>query len=408
MSSLEQATTPKDTGGQSVAGQQVDPKQAKLMERVRAALPSVIEASAAMDHAHDALRDKALGKAIDDERTALFALMKAIEEFSDLKQMTELAWGEQEGIVEKLGQPDQAREVGEGVRRNVGRVERLKALIADELAQLAQAPPPKDPKQADAQKQQLEQEKQKLGYAEVLRGQAAEALGKLDKALGDAKSDATVPAKEADAKLLELRKLFFSVIEHLQQLIRDQGETHDQTSAASAEDDFARAPKLPGLLSREDEHGKLAKAITDALAAQADAAGKQPQPQPGAPSAKALAGAADEVRAATGDMLDATGTLTKAKEGKQSMTLDPATKSEEKAIEHLTNALKLLQPPPQQKQDDQKQDQKQDQKPEPKKDQQQQQQQGGAGQRARDEDAKRQKERQQKAQPQSDAMDQDW
>ena len=420
VSSLEQQVQPHEVNGQSVAGKPVDPKQAKVMERVKAALPSVIEASGAMDRARGDLSDKQVAKAADDERTALLALAKAIEEFADLKQTIDLAWEEQERVVQLLGPegaqvPDRARETGDGVRRNLARVERLKSLVADELAQLAeqrdQKADDKDPKQAEAHKQALEQERQKLAYAETLRGQAADAIAKLDKALGDAKADPLAQAKDADSKLTELRKLFFSVIEHLEQLIRDQGETHDQTAATSAEDDFARAPKLPGLIGREDDHGKMAKAITDALAAQADAAAKQQgQPQQG-PSPKALAGAADEVRLAHNDMSDAQMNLTKAKEATtKSMSLDPATKSEAKAIEHLTSALKLLQPPPkqnEQKQDDKKQQDEQKKQDDKKQQEQQQQQQGGPGQRARDDDARRQKERQ-KQQRDSEPVDQDW
>ena len=417
VSNMEQQTQPKEVNGQSVAGKAVDPKQAKVMERVKAALPSVIEASGAMDHARGALTDKKLAKAADDERTALLALAKAIEEFADLKQTIDLTWEDQERVVRLLGPEgaaiaDRARDTGDGVRRNLARIDRIKALLADEVAALEHGDqkPPQDPKQAEAQKQQLEQEKQKLAYAETLRGEAAGELAKLEKALGDAKADPMAPAKAADAKLTDLRKLFFSVIEHLEQLIRDQSETHDQTAAANADDDFARAPKLPGLIGREDEHGKMAKAITDALAAQADAAAKQgPEAQQQGPSPKALAGAAEEVRLGHNDMSDAQASLTKAKDGKQSMTLDPAAKSEAKAVEHLTSALKLLQPPPQKKQDDQKQDDKKDdqKKDDQKKQDQQQQQQGGPGQRARDDDARRQKERQQQ-QHSPEPVDQDW
>ena len=150
---------------------------------------------------------------------------------------------------------------------------------------------------------------------------------------------------------------------------------------------------------------------SDALAAQADAAAKQQgQPQQG-PSPKALAGAADEVRLAHNDMSDAQMNLTKAKEATtKSMSLDPATKSEAKAIEHLTSALKLLQPPPkqnEQKQDDKKQQDEQKKQDDKKQQEQQQQQQGGPGQRARDDDARRQKERQ-KQQRDSEPVDQDW
>jgi hypothetical protein len=108
-------------------------------------------------------------------------------------------------------------------------------------------------------------------------------------------------------------------------------------------------------------------------------------------------------------MGDAKRTLDKAVETKnQSFSLEPTIKSQASAIEHLTNALKLLQPPQQQQQDKDKQKQQQQDKDKDKqKDQQQQQQQGGAGQRARDEDARRQRERQQQ-QGGKDTVEKDW
>lgn len=415
-----------------------DPQQTKLLERVRAALPSVTEASAAMDRARQALEAQKLTDAGEQERAALIALSAAIEQFSDLKQTIELAYAEQQRIGALLSPegekvPDRAKETRDGLARNVARMTRLKELIADEVTQLAakeqqlaqqaaapapaagsgSAAPPAgpDPKQLEAAKQQLAQAKEQLTRAEELRGQAQGKLDELDKALTAAK-DPVTPAKEAETKIEELRKLFFSVIEHLQQLIRDQGDTRDQTSAANADDLFTREPKLPGLIGRQDGHGQMAKAITDALAAQADAAGKQQGPsQPGAPDPKTLAQAADEVRQARDEMSDASRNLVKARDAKQSSeSLAPGVKSQGKAIEHLQEALKLLQPPPKQKQDQDKQDQqKQDQQKQDqqKQDQQQQQQKGGASQRARDEDARRQKERR-KQEGGTDPVEKDW
>ena len=412
-----------------------DPKQAKILERVRAALPSVAEASVAMDHAREALGANKLPDATEQERTALIALSRAIEQFSDLKQTIELAYGEQQQIVrllspegEKLPVAERSKETHDGLARNVARVTRLKELLADEVLQLAakeqqlaqqasappggagSAAPSPDPKQLEAAKQQLAQAKEQLALAEQLRGQAQAKLEELDKALAAAKGPQT-PAKEAETKLEDLRKLFFSVIEHLQQLIRDQGETRDQSSAANADDQFTREPKLPALIGRQDGHGQMAKAITDALAAQADAASKKQGPsQPGAPDPKTLAAAADEVRQAQSEMSDASRNLVKARDAKQSSeSLNPGIKSQGKAIEHLEEALKLLQPPQKdQKQDQQKQDQqKQDQKKQDQQKQEQQQQKGGASQRARDEDARRQKERR-KQEAGTDPVEKDW
>jgi len=412
-----------------------DPKQQKQLERVKAALPSVGDASTAMDRARQALAAPQIKQALEQESAALEALAHAIEQFSDLKQTIELTYAEHQELL-RLLEPEAAKQLDatrraklthDALSHNLGRMPRLQELLADEVAQLDEqgkqlaakaGEPPKDPKQAEAQKQQLEQAKQQLekakqqmAKAEELRGQAATALGALDKALSTNK-DPMPPAKDADAKLTELRKLFFSVIEHLKELIREQGETRDQTSAANGEDEFTRAPKLPGLIGRQEGHAAMAKAITDALAQQADAAAKQPaqpgQPQQG-PNPKALASAADEVRQSQGDMGDARANLVKARDAKATTeSLQPGVKSQAKALEHLENALKLLEPPPQKntKNDKDQQQQQQQQQQQAKQDQQQQQQ-GGAGQRARDEDAKRQRDKRNRD-AQTDPVEKDW
>ncbi|MGE5182560.1 MAG: hypothetical protein ACM31C_10880 [Acidobacteriota bacterium] len=401
-----------------------DDQQKKLIERVKAALPFVGTASDAMAHARDALAGDKVDDAEAAERDALIALARAIEQFADLKQTIDLAAATQHELVtllspeaaKQLPAAERASETKDALAQNLARMPRIGELLADETKQLDAQQPPKDPKQAEAAQQHLEQAKAQLAQAESLRGDAAKALGELDAAL-KANKDPVAPAKQAEAKLDELRKLFFSVIEHLQELIREQGETRDQTAAIDGQDDFTRAPKLPGLVQSEGEHAQMAKAITDALAKQADEASKQPPPGQGQPPQqgqippKTLAAAADEVRLAQGEMTTAGGTLGKAQTDKtQSFSLKPAIDSEAKAIEHLENALKLLQPPKQdnkdqkdqnkQQQQQQQQDQKQqqDQQPQP---------QGGAGQRARDEDARRQRERA-KQHAGTDPVDQDW
>ncbi|MEO8841934.1 MAG: hypothetical protein ABI591_09775 [Kofleriaceae bacterium] len=395
-------------------------EQAKMFDQLKLAMPFVTEAGADMVRARDALGAQKLDDATKAEREALIALAQAIELFSDLKATVDLAYATEQQLVallspEAAAQPDRAQDSHEALAQNVGRMTRIKELIADEQtkldAEIAKDPPPAeqgkpapDPKQIEAQKQQLQQAKQQMTAAEVLRGDAEKSIAAIDAAIKTNK-DPLTPAKAAEAKLLELRKLFFNVVEHLQQLLKDQNETKDQTSQANTEDDFTRAPKLPGLASKQGEHDEMAKAITDALAKQADAGAKGQGEQQ--EQAKKFSAAAAEVRLASTDMGDAKAGLDKAATVKQSVSLDPPLKSEGKAVEHLENALKILQPPQkndQQKQDDKKQDQ---QKQDPKKQQDQQQQpQGGAGQRARDEDAKRQREKQQ--QGQDAPVDKDW
>ncbi len=401
--------------------------QAKLVERFAAALPHITAGSGAMDKARAALGERRLADAGEAQRDALNELAKAIEEFADLKQTIDIASETQKELVTllspesaKIPAADRANETKDALASNVSRMGRIKELISDQVVQLGKqeqdieakagagnGSAAADPKQVEAAKQQVTQKKEQLTQAESLRVEADKLIGQLEGAI-KANKDPLTPAKAADAKLDELRRLFFNLIEHLQDLIRQQGETRDQTSQASGEDDFTRGPKLPAIAGREDGHVTMAKAITDALAKQADAAAKQPQ-QEGQIPPKSLSAAADEVRLAQGDMTDAKTTIGKAQTTTtQSMSLDPAVKSEAKAIEHLENALKLLQPPKQQQQDkkDQQQQQQQQQQQD-KKDQQQQQQQGGAGQRARDDDARRQREKQQH-ESQGDPVDKDW
>ncbi len=392
-------------------------QQAKTLVRVRLALPHIVTASGAMSDARQALAERQLAPAQANERAALAALARAIEEFSDLKQTVELAYAEQEQITGLLGAAgaqlpvaERGTETREALTRNLGRMTRLQGLISDEVTQLAQtaaqpapsapaAGPPGTP--ASPTPEQLEAQKQKLAQAETLRGEAHVAIDQLVAAL-QANGDPQAPATTAQAKLRELRMLFFSLIEHLQQLVRDQGETRDQTAALTAVDDAERRGKLPAVIAREAQHGGMATAITDELAKQADAAGKEPAqpPQPGQPDAKALAAAAAEMRLAQAAIGDARGALAKVLGATQtSESLDPAVAQESTALEHLEAALRLLQPPQEQNQDSQQnQDQQQ---------QQQQQQRAGAGQSARDQDAAQQKKRRER-EAGNEPVEQDW
>jgi hypothetical protein len=404
-----------------------DPKRAKLVERVSAALPAITEASAAMNRARESLAANRAKPALGDEQAALDALARAIEEFVDLKNLIDIAYVQQKEIGALLA-PESAKELEpavrakrtkEGVARNVARAARLRGLIAEELAGVEEkakppepaqpgADPEKEKRDAEETKKRVEAEKERLAQAEKLRADAATALDALDKAIAAA-GDPQPPAKEAEAKLDELRKLFFSVIEHLQQLIRDQGETKDQTSAANADDVAARAPKLPGLAGREEDHGRMAKAITEALAKQADAAAGKP-PQQGAPDGKALAGAVQEMRLAGTSIDGARDAITKTADPKATdPDLAPAVKEEGDAIEHLEAALRLLQPPKDKKQDKNEDQQQQQQQNEPKPQQgaEKPQTAGGAAQQARDDDARRQRERRAKG-GRTEPVEKDW
>jgi hypothetical protein len=392
-----------------------DPAQQRLLGRVKIAVPDLDLASGSMQGARDRLTSNDLAGATAAQEAALMALSRAIEQFVDLRQAIDLTWGEQAKVVALMSgegeAKDRAKEVREGVARNVGRMSLIEGLIQDEKDAAV--------KQAEAAKQQdpnaAAPDTQLFDQAETLRAEAAALIAQL--AAGKGKGAPLDTAKAAQAKLDELRRLFFSIIEHLQELIRQQGETRDDTATAAGLDDVGRAPLLPGLTQRQGEHRGMGQAIADALAQQADQLAQQPDPQQ-PDLGQRMGQAAEEVRGALGEMDAASGELAKAASPDLTASLDmtPALDAQKSAIEHLEAALALLQPPQQQQQQDQQQqDQNQDQQQQQEQQQQQQQQQQDQQQsaerrreRVREQEAQRRREREQQQRIESDPVDKDW
>jgi len=435
------------------AGAEPDPKAAQaeqLRAQIAAAMPAIEEASTAMKRASDALSAEDVPGGTVAAHDSLLALARAIEQFLALRQLIDVALADQHGVVAAITPPaadapppdgkamttaDRAKLVSDGVGKNRARLARMQAMIADELAKATAAPaepaPPAQPGAPDPAAE-AEQAKQLYAQAEALRVEADAALVALATvAAGGKGPPALESAQLAQRKLVEMQKLFFSVVEHLKELIRQQGETRDDTATAQAEDDAGRAQRLPDLIGREDGHAQLAEAIASALAAQADAANQQqgnpqpgnPQPgnpqqgqpqQGGGPSPQALGQAAGEVRSGLASMQDASTTLTQARDQAQQMSYDigPALEAQKTALEHLENALRLLTPPPKpdpQKPDQQKPDQQQ--QDQQKQDQQQQQQQQSADEQlrqVREREAQREREKRERAPGGNDPVDKDW
>jgi hypothetical protein len=401
-----------------------DPKaaeQAKMMERVGAAMPSVAEALAAMKQAVENLRGDRTPAAVLDMRRALLALAKAIELFADLKQTLDLAWQEQQQILRLLGPEaakqmpakERAAETRDAVTRNLDRAARLRELLEEahtqaktqaeqELAKLSGSGSGSgsgsEPDPSAEARQRAQQVEEQFKLATSLREQAAMALAELQRNLSGS-ADPMPKAQEADAKIEELRRLFFDIVEHLQELIRNQSETKDKTAAAVGKDSIQMSSLLPAVIDRQGQHRQMGQSIDSALAKQADQAGAAGEQA--AEQQKKFAAAAEEMRLAGTEMDRASGTMVAVRDqtGGKSHDLKPSTVAQAKALEHLQEALKILQPPPQQQQDDKPQQQQDEQ-------QQQQQQQGGATQSARDQDAKRQRNRDRDGAGES--VDKDW
>ncbi|MCE2460172.1 MAG: hypothetical protein J4F38_05260 [Pseudomonadales bacterium] len=393
------------------------------------AAPILDEGLAAMRAAIAALESGNPSGALPEENRALAALAQAIELFADVKSLIELAYGSQQGIVALLtpdeGETDETltadeREtlVGKLVADNQRRLERLKGLLDEEATAAAAQTEEQDEQTRSAVEARFE-------LAENLRALAANGLARLASSVDDgAVDDARASAGETLEHLEELRRLFFSIVEHVAALLADQGETHDRTATLQAEPSAAMgdefAPAVGAVAERQGRHAQMGDQLAAALAQQADAASAPaPSNASGAPipaadpaAGERLAKAADEVRKAAGRMLSAATIVTDGANRATTMSpdMEPALEDQLAAMEHLENALKELVPPQQrQQQQGEEQQQGEAQKPQPQSGEEEQMSQRQALKRLqaiRDREAERQ--RQKDAQTGPEPVEKDW
>src|SRR5262249_12235628 len=123
--------------------------------------------------------------------------------------------------------------------------------------------------------------------------------------------------------------------------------------------------KLDALATAQTGHASLGEALAQALEEQADEAQKAQGDPKAQETAQKLAGAAAETKSAVVAMQQASSAIVPAQEQAKTMSVDPGTitPSQQEAMTHLENAIRILQPPQDQQNQDQqqKQDQKQDQ-----------------------------------------------
>ncbi len=241
-------------------------------------------------------------------------------------------------------------------------------------------------------------------------------------------AEVALEVDQALKHLEELRRLFFSLVEHLRDTAQRQADLNDQTTKLSADPAAVSQPQRSGPLAlRQQQLHDIAQQIAEALgqqsqqaAAAADQSSPDPDaqgqadPQQAAQAAEKLGKAAELVGAAQKSMQTAQQELSTIAEGQATADEKPFAAAQEHqhdSLAKLLEALALLDenqpPPPEQGQDQQQQpqDQQQDQQ------QQQQQQQMNANQLLqliRDREAERRKDKKQKEVSSSGAVDKDW
>jgi len=352
-----------------------------LRQALAAAAPLVAEAASALEDATTSIVAEALRDALSGEARAGRVLADAQEHFFDLARLLAVAH-EDEARIADIATTDEAAIAAvrdeyaplaaELQAKNLARARRLEDLLARERAQAlaaaeqaaAEGPAPTE----DGTPTPAELEKQRFDTADAL---LAAATGEMEVArlgfeanvLDWASSGAH--AVNARDHLEALRSLFYSLVEHLQALARDQVDLSDETNelaALSTPDDGpagARSPESQAqagvLAERQSELEPRAGGLADVLLEQSQA----PPPE-GMDETQAEEGR-ERLRRAAEHVVGAQLAMGNARAGlaDEAASFETAQGEQLVAVEELAAAIELLSPPPppeDQPQEDQEQD----------------------------------------------------
>jgi Ca-activated chloride channel family protein len=395
--------------GLEQAGAVEDPQQQALLKNVGEAQPFVEEAAQHAAASAKHLGDEALQEGAEAQAAQLTALVAARERFLDLKGLIEVAYADERRIDGVLNPgeeseiaPERIHEYGPALgalqRHNLERLRRIGPMIEEQRAALEAAAANADPaagaSPAAGAAPDPAQDLERLELADGIlaltessmqgAAESLDTLGEAAEALDESRQRVAVAIKGLE----NLRRLFFSIIEHLKDTARRQMELGDDTeqALALAEDDPDAlatrigpiAPKQEGLRAFTDQ---LAQALHEqALADPAELIGEEAAADEAAAQAatEKLIQASELVLAAAEEMGGAAaGLADEAPEREAIRTHQTA------AIEKLAEAIQLLQPPQQQEQqeqDDQGEQGDQGQQQEQQQEGQQDQQRGSEGQ----------------------------
>ena len=411
VASFLEAVVSTDVSGTEPSGADAE-AAAEQRAQIGEALPLIRRAAEEMAAADGAvLRDDAEG-ALRHGAQSVELLALAMERFADLKHLVEIAYRSQKamsGVVagdigsespHLLSREQQKGLLSPALATNIERLERLSAALAkasakaiaevNKAAQSAQGQAAAQG-QGDALKAQIDEqiaETQKFfEHAETLRAEAQAAMkrmaavvdaydaeGMAGTATEGTGSGGIVPATAEDAvwgelseddelagsHLEQLRMLFFTIAEHVEELLRQQMSTLDTTTDVSTLAGDEQTLKLPAVVDRQRVHEltatQLARAITEqsekmrAQAEQAPQGGEQAQEM-----AQRYGQAASEIEVAAASMRQAQTDLQS-----EDRLFSEALAQQKEAAEHLEKALEWLQPPQQQQQQNDEQQQQND------------------------------------------------
>ena len=253
---------------------------------------------------------------------------------------------------------------------------------------------------------------------EDVAGAAASGGGQTDPARQSPRVAAHAASRQAVEKLQSLRRLFFSVVEHLRETAQRQAQLNDDTEQAatlgSDQDEIQK--RLGPLVPRQKELEAIAGQIAEALGQQAQqnpvtGAG---QPDQDFDQQKQLAEATQKLSEAASLVAEGKTQMQQAAEqlSDEPPQVETARQRQDTALQKLAEALALLVPPQQQQDQQQQQSSESEQEQQQSQDQSQQPQAGADPSRllqaVRDREARRRRDKQKQQTMTQDAVEKDW
>ena len=317
----------KLTAGLEQSGEGLEPEQARLLEQLRAAQPYLAEATEELITGALALREQELVEASNAQARALTALAEAREQFLDLKGLIEVAHADEKRIASVLDEAKASPEyelaefgppLHDLQQRNLQRLQRMGEMVDEMEEQLAAAPPAdEEAGNPEAERERLELAGGILALSESSMRGALDSLGRLGQ-----EEEAAAPARESVNAALggldALRRLFFTVVEHLRDVANQQIELGDETETAPDLEDEVRGPEAQRLAVHQRGLADYTESLATALHEQsfadpADLAspGAPPDPAQADAMAEKFTQASELVILAAEDMLGAAGGLAK-------------------------------------------------------------------------------------------------
>jgi len=363
-----------DPGQEKSVSKGQERRRKSLLLALGEAQPLMEKARDAFGEAGQALASNLLPKAYEAEARGTTLLLKTRELFLDIRSLIEVIYGDEKFMKTLFGRDDPGRAagleenlplLGQVQSTNIDRGKRLDGMLDQELeggdpgkgnstgAPAGGAPGKSTGEDPDLHRQQIQLAKNLLaramgsftGIERSLNGWKGKAPNKTDVKKVESGVDESLKHLEA------LRRLFFSILEHLKETALNQARLADDTRDVATLTEETEIQKGVGpLLPRQRELAAVAKEIAGSLKKQSEqspnkitarqAKGK-PEDRASQDAAHRLAGAAEHVSRAGQAMDGAIHKMAGNPKGLKAVQEDQAA-----AIQNLAEAIQLLSPPP--------------------------------------------------------------